>query len=139
MKKILTVLSGILMAAALMIHVPALANVACAQEPIYMVKESQYVVGVYAVDDYGEEVVIALYDNGVQDIAYITNGVVSFYDFYTVTPISVAGASEAERFTVGEIGFTYCEINGGQYIFTDDGDVYYAEYISAYEVEQIRK
>ncbi len=139
MKKLLASLSVVVMTVIFCLFPHAFANVAYAQGAYYEVKESQFVAGVWGTNNDGDEIVIALYDNGSQDIAYITNGIVSFYDTYTVTPTSVTGASEAERFNIGEIAFTYCEVCGGRYILTDDGDIYSVTDITAYEVEQIRK
>ncbi|MBP3805024.1 MAG: hypothetical protein J6I76_14270 [Oribacterium sp.] len=106
--------------------------------PAYYVNQSQYVAGVYGKDNYGNELVVALYDNGYQDIAYIMDGYERFYGTYTVTPGQMAGANNLQFFNVSGITFTYFEMGNGRYIMADDGDVYTLEDISAYEVEQLR-
>ena len=142
MKKIIASLTGIILG--IMFFIQGIgfapeANVACAADKTYSVKQSQFVTGVWGNNNDGDEIVIALYNNGKQDIAYITDGKVSFYDVYTVVPTTVEGATNAQRFDVGGAKFTYCEVDNGQFILSDDGDIYAVENLTAYEAEQIRK
>ena len=140
MKKIITALTGMVMAVALFIQGAGVGNQALAADlKTIPVKQSQFVAGIHGNNCNGDEIVVALYDTGTQDVAYISDGKTSFYDEYTVKDTTVKSASFAQRFNIGGVTFTYCEINGGQYILTDEGDVYVVEDITAYEAEQIRK
>ncbi len=142
MKKIIAAVTGIVLGTSLSILGTVFSShalVALAAENPFGVKQSQYVTGVWGDNNDGEQIVIALYNNGKQDIAYITDGKVSFYDVYTMTPTTVDGAVNAQHFDVGGAKFTYCEVGKEQYIIGDDGDIYAVENLSAYEAEQIRQ
>ena len=140
MKKIITVLTGITLAIIVFFQGSCMSDVALAAEfTAKSVKQRDYLTGVYGTNNDGEEITVAFYFNGKDNIGYVTNGAASIYSTYTVVPAFVKGATNAERYDIGGVTFTYCEIDGGRYILTDDGDIYTVEDISAYEVEQIRK
>ena len=138
MKKLLTILSGITLAIIVFFQGSMTSDVAFAAEPTAQsVKQSDFQVGIWGTNNDGEEILVALYNNGKQDIAYVSNGNVSIYRTYTIAPAFVKGATNAQRFTIGEVSFTYCEIGDGSFILTDDGDIYSVTDITAYEVEQL--
>ncbi|SDB47863.1 hypothetical protein SAMN02910298_02397 [Pseudobutyrivibrio sp. YE44] len=113
-------------------------TVYAAQVSSFSVKESQFVTGVYGKSDDGQEMVLALYNNGKKDIAFIRDGNTKFYGTYTVTPKTMTGTTYAERFDVSGVTFTYFEMDNSRFIITDESVVYALEDISAYEVEQLR-
>ncbi|WP_029319139.1 hypothetical protein [Butyrivibrio sp. AE3004] len=109
-----------------------------AEVPASSVKESQFVTGLFGSNNDGDEIVVALYNTGKQDIAFIADGNKKFYGTYTVAPEQRTGATYAERFNVSGVTFTYFESGNGRYIITDDDVIYVLDNITAYEVEQMR-
>ncbi len=140
MKKILTTIVGVAAAIMLFFQGAGVANVAfAANYTAASVKQSQFEAGIYGNNNNGDEIAVALYNTGSKNIAFITDGKVSFYDTYTITPTTLDGASNAQYFNIGGVTFTYFEIGKDMYILTDDGDIYAVGELSAYEAEQIRK
>lgn len=102
------------------------------------VKESQFVTGVYGTNNNGEEIVVALYNTGKKDIAFIIDGKEKFYGTYTMNPGQMEGGTNVQCYDVSGITFAYFEMDGGMYIMTDEGNIYTLENITAHEVEQLR-
>ncbi len=109
-----------------------------AQMPASSVKESQFVTGVYGTNENGGQIVLALYNTGKKDIAFIRDGDVTYYGTYTITPDELTGGTNVQHFDVSGVTFTYFEVDKGRYIMTDDGVVYVLDDLSSYEVEQLR-
>ncbi len=140
MKKILTTITGVVAALMLFMQGAGVANVAyAAGYSAASVKQSQFEAGIYGNNNNGDEIAIALYNTGSKNIGFITDGKVSLYDTYTMTPTTLDGATNAQRYDIGGVTFTYFEIGKDMYILTDDGDIYTVGELTAYEAEQIRK
>ncbi len=130
MKKIIVTLSGIMMA--LMFILSGAATTTC-----FAAKET-YEVGVAGSTDDGKQLAIAFYDVGNNSYMYITDGINGVYTDYVQSDYYVENVGWGEMYTVQpDNHFVFVKCAGKKYIITDD-DVFEVDYVSSYEMSQIR-
>ena len=140
MKKIISMLTGVLLAGILFVTGGFASTVAyAADDSAKYIKGATFLSAVHGQTEDGTEIVLALYEkkNG-EDIAYINDGMGHVFTDFTIKYDTIKGIGPVQKITVGgNAVVTYFESDGIPGLITEDGTIYACEYLDAYTVSQL--
>lgn len=140
MKKIISMLTGVLLAGILFISGGFASTVAyAADDSAKYIKGATFLSAVHGQTEDGTEIVLALYEkkNG-EDIAYINDGMGHIFSDFTIKYGTMKGIGPVQYITVGDnLVITYFESDGIPGLIAEDGTIYACEYLDAYTVSQL--
>ncbi len=138
MKKIIVIITSIVMAAAFVLSIGGVASkVLAATYNDMTVKKSQFLSGIEGNNESGESITIALYDVDGMNIAFVSDGENYVFSDFKIMPATLDnGQLPAQEITVDNATFSYFEMDGGQFIYSSDGKLYAVSNITSSEAEE---
>ena len=140
MKKIISMLTGVLLAGILFISGGFASTVAyAADDSAKYIKGATFLSAVHGQTEDGTEIVLALYEkkNG-EDVAYINDGMGHIFSDFTIKYGTMKGIGPVQYITVGDnLVITYFESDGIPGLIAEDGTIYACEYLDSYTVSQL--
>ncbi len=139
MRKVMTIITGVILAAMMFITGGFASSKAyAADESAKYIKGATFISAVHGQTEDGTEIVLALYEKKGQDIAYINDGMGHVFSDFTIKYCSMREIGDVQLITVGgNLVLTYFESNGIPGLIAEDGTIYACEYLNADEVAQI--
>lgn len=142
MKKIFTIISGIVLAMALVLTGSFTASKAyAADDSASYIKGARFLTALHGQDENNKEIVVALYEKNGDNIAYVNDGIAHVYTGYTTKDTNMKNIGPVQRVTVGDVlvyNFFLLD-DETPCLMTDDGTVYLCEYVNYATVSALQK
>lgn len=142
MKKVITIISGIVLAITLILSGSfTSAKAYAADESAKYIKGARFLTALHGQDENDREIVVALYEKKGENIAYVNDGIAHVYTGYTTKDTTMKNIGPVQRVTVGDVlvyNFFLLD-DETPCLITDDGTIYVCEYVDSATVSGLQK
>lgn len=134
MKKILTIVTGVVLAATIVLASGlAKTNAYAASASQKNLKDATFLGALHGQNQDDTELILALYEKSGEKIAYVNDGVSEVYTSFTKKDSTMPGIGSVEKYTIGNtLVLNFFVNNGIPCLITEDGTIIYVcEYLTA--------